>query len=89
MPKAAIVARVWGSWAKKSESVGFAPGQPPSMTSTPEGVEHLRDAELLGRGELDALGLGAVAERGVVKARRSVGTAGVPCDLPTRFAGKG
>jgi hypothetical protein len=31
MPKAVIVARVAGAMAKNSLSVGFAPGQPPSM----------------------------------------------------------
>ncbi len=31
MPKAVKVARVFGAASKKAQSVGFAPGQPPSM----------------------------------------------------------
>ena len=57
---------------KNSVSLGFAPGQPPSMYPDAEPVEVPRDRQLVGRGEVEPLLLGAVAQGGVVDVEGAV-----------------
>ena len=58
--------------AKNSVSLGFAPGQPPSMKPDAELVEVTGDRQLVRDGERQALLLGAVAQGRVVDVERVV-----------------
>ena len=63
---------------KNSVSLGFAPGQPPSMKPTPSPSSWRAMAELVGDREVQPLLLGAVAQGRVVDVERVAGSHLVP-----------
>jgi hypothetical protein len=65
MPKAVSVARVCGGSREELAVGGVRAGPAAFDVVDAEGVERFGDAALLVRGELDALGLLAVAQRRV------------------------
>jgi hypothetical protein len=77
--------RSWwrGSWGprRKTRCRWGSPGPAAFDIVDPEGVERLGDADLLGRGELHALGLLPVAEGGVVEGEAGAGHGCTPTGI--------